>query len=735
MNLALTPIKLTEGQAILFEDKQWFVKGQKDHKWLLMPSMGGSSRSVQRCAINLAFYTGKAELISSSAKTMPTVRRVAGEGKVAGIFDYDGLPKAERELHHKRIKYVDAFLNAPPGFRSGRRLMALLQECATELGDTQPHPERVVRRWAKKYLACGRDGRGLVNERYIRIVKRRKAPDHRLTMILNTAFKIYKQTVGAKISHAVKAARDLIKAQNLEIKANAEFDEPEPLIWRPCRATLYNIFKQMIDPTAFGEKHGANVKRSFYRHVRGKIKASYPLELVQMDSTELDWFLKVPGVEEAVRPWITLLIDVYSRQILGFYLGYGSITAETTLSAIAMAVNSKDWIENEYNGRVKGKWLAYGLIYMLQADNGVEGCLRVQYACSDVQIGFQTTQVKQAWANGIIERLHGKVSVWTQQFEGASCPDPRKKDEKLPDKNPVFTFEQAKELIVKFIVEDYQHTPINGISPAKKWADGVEAMGGIQPVGNRFQFSALLGVPFDAFVHHYGVVKNNVTYNNSVLGELRAKLLKSTDSQDTRSITLKAKYDPEDMSRILVLDPTCKEYFPVQVAEPEERHLYQRVTLEQHKLIRKCQLKIAKAREGDAWEREATADDYARAKEIVLERPEELLPDGKKGRRAVVAQIHRKNERKAAQDDAEFGELPLSGELTQLGRPTFSNAGIDEIQRVIVGRDGEVKDQATVKKKRTRGQKGLQPMRPTGASDMPAARPINHNLRIISKEE
>ena len=56
--------------------------------------------------------------------------------------------------------------------------------------------------------------------------------------------------------------------------------------------------------------------------VPGQYFASRPLEVVQIDHTEVDLFLVDESTRQAmsVRPWLTLAIDVFTRMVVGFHL-------------------------------------------------------------------------------------------------------------------------------------------------------------------------------------------------------------------------------------------------------------------------------------------------------------------------------------------------------------------------------------------------------------------------------
>jgi len=56
--------------------------------------------------------------------------------------------------------------------------------------------------------------------------------------------------------------------------------------------------------------------------VPGQYAASRPLEVVEIDHTEVDVFLVNETTRKTVdkRPWLTLAIDVFTRIVVGFHL-------------------------------------------------------------------------------------------------------------------------------------------------------------------------------------------------------------------------------------------------------------------------------------------------------------------------------------------------------------------------------------------------------------------------------
>ena len=96
--------------------------------------------------------------------------------------------------------------------------------------------------------------------------------------------------------------------------ARAELPLPDR---RTIKARVDRIDRRVA---ALKRKDSEGVKTT--QAVPGQYVASRPLEVVQIDHTEVDLFLVDETTREAmsVRPWLTLAIDVFTRMVVGFHL-------------------------------------------------------------------------------------------------------------------------------------------------------------------------------------------------------------------------------------------------------------------------------------------------------------------------------------------------------------------------------------------------------------------------------
>ena len=83
-------------------------------------------------------------------------------------------------------------------------------------------------------------------------------------------------------------------------------------------------------------------QRSAHEPHPGAYESKWLLDLVQMDHTRADVIL-VDSLhrEELARPWLTLLIDIWTRTILGFYVSFGDPSIFRCGRAVANALLPK----------------------------------------------------------------------------------------------------------------------------------------------------------------------------------------------------------------------------------------------------------------------------------------------------------------------------------------------------------------------------------------------------------
>lgn len=124
--------------------------------------------------------------------------------------------------------------------------------------------------------------------------------------------------------------------------------------------------------------------------------SGFPYELVQMDSTELDlWVLDV-GTGELFKPWMTTIIDTFSRVVLAVVLHRTTPSARDVLLVLKQAILPKDDPNRPF----------YSLFKECQADNHpIFKALDVKEAMLRLGINYTHIPKESPNANGKQERF------------------------------------------------------------------------------------------------------------------------------------------------------------------------------------------------------------------------------------------------------------------------------------------------------------------------------------------
>jgi putative transposase len=142
----------------------------------------------------------------------------------------------------------------------------------------------------------------------------------------------------------------------------------------------------------------------------GKLVATRPLEVVQIDHTAVD----VVVVDEAKRlplsgrPWLTLAIDVFSRMVTGFHLSMSEPSRLSMgLCMLRATFDKTEWLKDH---GVTEEWPTVGLPETIGVDNGSDfKSATFRRACENEGIRVEFRLPGRPHYGGHIERLMGTM--------------------------------------------------------------------------------------------------------------------------------------------------------------------------------------------------------------------------------------------------------------------------------------------------------------------------------------
>ncbi|MBG6215292.1 MULTISPECIES: Mu transposase C-terminal domain-containing protein [unclassified Cryobacterium] len=186
--------------------------------------------------------------------------------------------------------------------------------------------------------------------------------------------------------------------------------------------------------------------------------ASKPNEQWQADHTLLDVaVLDKSGT--AVRPWLTVVLDDYSRAVAGYTLFLGAPTAEQTALALHQAVN----------GKTNPAWSISGLPDILYSDHGSDfTSARLERVCLETHIRLIHSRTGVPQGRGKIERFYGTITTELLPHLPGHIPHGTNG---RPITAPTLTLEQLDSIVERFIVTEYNsraHSETREI-PDQRW--------------------------------------------------------------------------------------------------------------------------------------------------------------------------------------------------------------------------------------------------------------------------
>ena len=211
-------------------------------------------------------------------------------------------------------------------------------------------------------------------------------------------------------------------------------------------------------------------------------KATFPLQYVFADHYLLDVFIVDEDTRSKLsRLWLTVLIDAYSRSILGMVLLYEVPCIESIQTALLHAI----WPKTSHTDlKIDGEWVCFGIPQQLFLDNAwahhshsLENVARVighNGTYSSIDLVYRPPYKGRYGA--LIERFFGNLSKRIkQELPGALLlSDP--KHLRAAAKQACLLYEDLNSYLHQFIVE-YQNTPhseLEDMTPNQKWLEGMQ---------------------------------------------------------------------------------------------------------------------------------------------------------------------------------------------------------------------------------------------------------------------
>jgi hypothetical protein len=329
------------------------------------------------------------------------------------------------------------------------------------------------------------------------------------------------------------------------------------------RASFYRYVKWFTTQPGEGEKayilrHGqADWEANFLLFDRFAQTAVLPLQHVFADHYLLDVLHVDDEFREVLgRLWLTVLIDAFSRAVLGFYLAYEAPCIESIQGALRHAIWPKLGLD-EYG--IDLPWNCYGIPQRLSLDNAwAHHSYSLEDLASALAGGGRYTRMElvfrppyQARYGALVERLFGNISGQIRELLPGAILQPDKRHWHNANQAACLLYRDIFRIVHQLIV-DYLHTPhreLNGMTPHEKWLHGLELMTPLPPpLTPQMERSFWRLNPETRIATREGLALFGLHYWAVGLAGLRSR------DRQGRQRRYHLRYNPDDVSQVAVFE-------------------------------------------------------------------------------------------------------------------------------------------------------------------------------------
>ncbi len=359
------------------------------------------------------------------------------------------------------------------------------------------------------------------------------------------------------------------------IKKNIELKQADPsfeVLPRPSEMAVRRWIKEYLTPYEITlAREGKRVADHRFKLAKPGPTAIRPLEVVEIDSTLIDVLVISPGEANRNAPlkerrtervWLTLGICRATRMVFGWAFSRDKPDWSAIMDMLRMGVQPKELDGSE----LKTEWPVLGVPEVLVLDNAKEfHSHSMRAAAGQLLMELRYTPRRKPWLKGRVERFFREVSSdFVAPMPGRTFNNVVKKGDY--DSKGLAIMSQAKleELFKIWVVDIYHNRPHAGLlgkTPLQAWED--LSGFGVRVPPKASDLDSLIGLVVPRTIQRRGIEFMGLICSSADLVQLKRR-----GGHLGRQYLV--KFDPLDLTVVLLLNETGKEWVPIPCVKAAE---------------------------------------------------------------------------------------------------------------------------------------------------------------------
>lgn len=420
---------------------------------------------------------------------------------------------------------------------------------------------RTLRRWFSRWAQQGRE-RVVLSSRQSRRGARGKSRQHgwlrrfpQLAQMIERALtEVYLTTARRPISAVVRRVLEDLQRYNSRTTAAQALPIPKPgTLARAVARRVAQLDPYEVDRARWGRRIADQRHRSSTRQQL----ATRVLERVEIDHSPLKI---VVGTKAGPlgQPWLTVLIDYYSRLIVGFCIGFEPPSYAVIMEALRQAILPKAYVRERYP-EIVHTWPCFGVPEKLVCDRGPDLTSKdLEQAAFQLGMELDFMPPRTPHLKGTVESFFDTLNdQLLSALPGRTFRSWEKRADYNADEGPLLPYEALVEIVHRHLIDVYaqEKHPTAAKTRLEVWQESVAEFPPALPASPD-ELVVLLSKTTERSLSVRGIELAGMFYLSDELAALRAELAANNFSADRLTV----RYNPWDLGTIWVLNPVSKTY-------------------------------------------------------------------------------------------------------------------------------------------------------------------------------